>query len=90
MATRTSGQGSGKRPASRSGSRTASSKRSPAGSRGRAAPRPAPKRPVATGQDPISWFFLVIGKLVIGMWMLLANGVGAAARALGQGARDLD
>ncbi|XVQ88306.1 DNA translocase FtsK 4TM domain-containing protein [Microbispora siamensis] len=92
MATRTSGQGSGKRPASRSGSRTASPKRSPAGSRGRAAPRPkpAPKRPVGTGQDPISWFFLVIGKLVIGMWMLVANGVGAAARALGQGARDLD
>ncbi|MGI5160116.1 DNA translocase FtsK [Microbispora sp. CA-102843] len=90
MATRTSGQGSGKRPASRSGSRTASPKRSPAGSRGRAAPRPAQKRPVGTGQDPISWFFLVIGKLVIGMWMLVANSVGAAARALGQGARDLD
>ncbi|MGW5259521.1 DNA translocase FtsK [Microbispora sp. NPDC004025] len=90
MATRTSGQGSGKRPASRSGSRTASPKRSPAGSRGRAAPRPAPKRPVATGQDPVSWFFLVIGKIFISMWMLVANGVGKAARGLGQGARDLD
>ncbi len=33
---------------------------------------------------------MVIGKLVIGMWMLVANSVGAAARALGQGARDLD
>ncbi|WP_182904375.1 DNA translocase FtsK [Microbispora sp. H13382] len=90
MATRTSGQGSGKRPASRSGSRTASPKRSPAGSRGRAAPRPAPKRPVATGQDPVSWFFLIIGKIFISMWMLVANGVGKAARGLGQGARDLD
>ncbi|MBX6382063.1 MAG: DNA translocase FtsK [Microbispora sp.] len=94
MATRTSGQGSGKRPASRSGSRTASPKRSPAGSRGRAAPRPAPRparrRPVATGHDPISWTFLIIGKIFIGMWMLVANGVGMAARAIGQGARELD
>ncbi|KAA9375704.1 DNA translocase FtsK [Microbispora cellulosiformans] len=95
MATRTSGQGSGKRstPRSgqRSGSRTAAPKRSPAGSRGRAAPRPAPrKRPPATGHDPISWVFLVIGKVVIGLWMVVANSLGMAARALGQNARDLD
>ncbi|MEU8195463.1 DNA translocase FtsK [Microbispora amethystogenes] len=95
MATRTSGQGSGKRstPRSgpRSGSRTPAPKRSPAGSRGRAAPRPAPrKRPPATGHDPISWVFLVIGKVVIGLWMVVANSLGMAARALGQNARDLD
>ncbi|GIH68714.1 DNA translocase FtsK [Sphaerimonospora thailandensis] len=92
MATRTSGQGSGKRPTPRSGSRTASAKRS--ASRGRAASkpaqRPAQKRPVAAGQDPISWVFLIIGKLVLGLWSLIANALGVAARALGQGARDLD
>ncbi|GGO07049.1 hypothetical protein GCM10010116_14060 [Microbispora rosea subsp. aerata] len=90
MATRTPGQGSGKRPSSRSGSRTASPKRSPAGSRGKTTPKSAPKRPVATGHDPISWTFLIIGKIFIGMWMLVANSVGMAARALGKGARDLD
>jgi S-DNA-T family DNA segregation ATPase FtsK/SpoIIIE len=33
---------------------------------------------------------MMIGKLVIGLWLLLANGIGGAARALGQGARELD
>lgn len=32
----------------------------------------------------------MIGKLVVGLWMLLANGLGAAARALGNQARELD
>jgi S-DNA-T family DNA segregation ATPase FtsK/SpoIIIE len=92
MATRTPGNGSGKRPNSRAGSRAASAKRAPAGSRPRAgsASKSAPKRPVATGQDPISWVFMMIGKLVIGLWLLLAHGMGGAVRALGQGARDLD
>ncbi len=43
-----------------------------------------------THQDPISWVFTMIGKLVVGLWMLLANGIGSAARALGKNARDLD
>ncbi|GAA0928661.1 DNA translocase FtsK [Nonomuraea longicatena] len=43
-----------------------------------------------THQDPISWVFTMIGKLVVGLWMLLANGIGGAARALGSSARDLD
>ncbi|MBP2702757.1 DNA translocase FtsK [Microbispora sp. RL4-1S] len=104
MATRTSGQGSGKRPTQRNGSRTASAKRPTASSRGGARggtpvsrsrgparpSRPAPRRPVATGQDPVSWFFLMIGRLVIALWLVLAHGVGGVARALGQGARDLD
>ncbi|WP_285704362.1 DNA translocase FtsK [Microtetraspora sp. NBRC 16547] len=92
MATRTSGKGSGKRPTPRTGSRPAPAKRTPAGSRGRSGSgsRPAQKRPVATGQDPVSWVFLMIGRLVIGLWSLVAHGMGSAARALGQGARDLD
>ncbi|MEU6712597.1 DNA translocase FtsK [Nonomuraea sp. NPDC046802] len=32
----------------------------------------------------------MIGKLVVGLWMLFANGIGSAARALGKNARDLD
>ncbi len=43
-----------------------------------------------THQDPISWVFTMIGKLVVGLWMLLANGIGSTARALGKNARDLD
>ncbi len=43
-----------------------------------------------THQDPISWVFTMIGKLVVGLWMLLANGIGSTARALGKNARELD
>lgn len=32
----------------------------------------------------------MIGKLFMGIWMLLAGGIGSAARALGQNARELD
>ncbi|MBN6053269.1 DNA translocase FtsK [Nonomuraea sp. RK-328] len=32
----------------------------------------------------------MIGKLVVGLWMLVANGIGGAARALGKNARELD
>ncbi|MFF3668156.1 FtsK/SpoIIIE family DNA translocase [Microtetraspora malaysiensis] len=99
MATRTSGNGSGKRPTPRTGSRPAAAKRTPSGSRGRSGSgsrpsgsgsRSARSRQVATGQDPVSWVFLMIGKLVIGVWSVIANGMGSAVRALGQGARDLD
>ncbi|SEF64317.1 DNA segregation ATPase FtsK/SpoIIIE, S-DNA-T family [Nonomuraea solani] len=43
-----------------------------------------------THQDPISWVFTMIGKLIVGLWMLLANGIGSTARALGKNARELD
>ncbi|WP_214109533.1 DNA translocase FtsK [Acrocarpospora catenulata] len=95
MATRTSGSGSGKRPAARSGSRSgarpgsrpASAKRTPPPKR---VIKPAAKQPVASGGDPISWVFMMIGKLVIGLWNMLAGVAGRAARGLGQGARELD
>jgi S-DNA-T family DNA segregation ATPase FtsK/SpoIIIE len=32
----------------------------------------------------------MLGKLVVGLWMLLANGIGSMARALGKNARELD
>ncbi|MEV0590980.1 DNA translocase FtsK [Nonomuraea cavernae] len=49
----------------------------------------ARKQPM-THQDPISWVFTMIGKLIVGLWMLLANGIGSTARALGKNARELD
>ncbi|MCA2185276.1 DNA translocase FtsK [Nonomuraea cavernae] len=48
------------------------------------------RKPPMTHQDPISWVFTMIGKLVVGLWMLLANGIGSTARALGKNARELD
>ncbi|GAA4199543.1 DNA translocase FtsK [Streptosporangium oxazolinicum] len=93
MATRTSKGSSGKPPgkgaSGRSGAsraRTAPARRTPAG-RPRStsqARRPSPQH------DPISWVLIMIGKLFMGIWMLLAGGIGGAARALGQNARELD
>ncbi|MFB9677860.1 DNA translocase FtsK [Streptosporangium vulgare] len=93
MATRTSKGSSGKPPgkgsSGRSGTsqaRTAPARRAPAG-RGRSASqarKPSPQH------DPISWVLIMIGKLFMGIWMLLAGGIGGAARALGQNARELD
>ncbi|GAA2910969.1 DNA translocase FtsK [Streptosporangium fragile] len=48
------------------------------------------RRPARAQPDPIGWVFTMIGKLFVGIWMLLAGGVGSAARALGQNARELD
>ncbi|WP_329425136.1 DNA translocase FtsK [Streptosporangium sp. NBC_01495] len=93
MATRTSKGSSGKPPgkgsSGRSGAsqaRTAPARRAPAGRpRGASqARRPSPQH------DPISWVLIMIGKLFMGIWMLLAGGIGGAARALGQNARELD
>ncbi|MDF5754022.1 DNA translocase FtsK [Spongiactinospora sp. TRM90649] len=70
-----------RRSASASGSRAASS-------RGKAAP--ASRKQGALHQDPISWVFGMIGKLFVGVWLLIAGAVGSAARALGNSARELD
>ncbi|MEU8267094.1 DNA translocase FtsK 4TM domain-containing protein [Sphaerisporangium sp. NPDC049002] len=92
MATRTSKstpKGSAKRSTS---SRTSPAKR-PTGTRAagaRAGGRPPARRPASAPPDPISWVFLVIGRLFIGVWLLFANGIGTAARAFGQQARELD
>ncbi|MEV4568290.1 DNA translocase FtsK [Nonomuraea sp. NPDC049419] len=47
------------------------------------------KSPV-THPDPITWVLTMIGKLIVGLWMLFANGIGGAARAVGKNARELD
>lgn len=91
MATRTPKSAS-KGPAKRS----TSSRSSPAKRGGTSAGRPKAKatasgrKPPMTHQDPISWVFTMIGRLIVGLWMLFANGIGSAARALGKNARELD
>ncbi|NUR88583.1 MAG: DNA translocase FtsK [Nonomuraea sp.] len=81
MATRTPKSAS-KGPAKRS-----ASTRSRPAKRGSSA---SARKGQVTHPDPISWVFTMIGKLVVGLWMLLANGIGSAARALGKNARELD
>ncbi|MCG5211815.1 DNA translocase FtsK [Streptosporangium sp. KLBMP 9127] len=91
MATRTSKgtqRGTQKGPAKRSTSARATPAKRASGGRARSA-APA-RRKGALHQDPISWVFTMIGKLFIGVWLLFAGGVGSAARALGQGAKELD
>ncbi|TMR10401.1 DNA translocase FtsK [Nonomuraea turkmeniaca] len=91
MATRTPKSAS-KGPAKRStSSRSTPAKRtgtSAGGSRTRGAA--SGRKPSIAHQDPISWVFTMIGKLIVGLWMLFANGVGSMARALGKNARELD
>ncbi|MFB9720310.1 DNA translocase FtsK [Planobispora longispora] len=94
MATRTSKGTSGKTPAkgapgrSRSTpARTAPARRASAARAKSASP---PRRPSGSQPDPIGWVLTMIGKLFVGIWMLLAGGIGSAARALGRNARELD
>ena len=54
-----------------------------------AAPRPAPpRRPSRPG--PLARFIAGIGRLLRAVWLGIAHVLGAGARALGRGARDLD
>ncbi|MEU8248566.1 DNA translocase FtsK [Nonomuraea sp. NPDC048916] len=81
-----------KGPAKRSTSpRSTPAKRgSTSSGRSRAKGAASARKPPMTHQDPISWVFTMIGKLIVGLWMLLANGIGSTARALGKNARELD
>jgi len=51
--------------------------------------RPAP-RAVRTGRGPIATFFDAVFKAVSAVWLGIAHGIGAVARGIGRGARDLD
>ena len=56
--------------------------------RGRsAAPRPAARRATP---GPVPRAFAAFGRLLRAVWLGMAHGVGAVARAMGRGARDLD
>ncbi|NUR86397.1 MAG: DNA translocase FtsK, partial [Nonomuraea sp.] len=91
MATRTP-KSSSKGPAKRSASPRSTPAKRPAAAAGRPRPKAsaAGRKSSVTHPDPISWVFTMIGKLVVGLWMLLANGIGSTARALGKNARELD
>ncbi|RJL26554.1 DNA translocase FtsK [Bailinhaonella thermotolerans] len=89
MATRTS-KGSSKGAAGRA--RASGSGRA-AGGAGTGAGKkrpPARKGAAPQQQDPIGWLFSMVGKLIAGVWLVIAHAVGGAVRAFGQGARDLD
>ncbi|MFF4415024.1 DNA translocase FtsK [Streptosporangium sp. NPDC001559] len=93
MATGTSKGASGKTPAKGSGRSGSSAPRTAPVRRAattRAKPAPRSRRPPGPQHDPLGWVFTMIGKLFMGVWMLLAGGIGTAARALGQNARELD
>jgi DNA segregation ATPase FtsK/SpoIIIE, S-DNA-T family len=51
--------------------------------------RPAP-RAVRTGRGPIARLCDGVARLVVTVWMGLARGIGAVARGIGHGARDLE
>ena len=81
-------------------SRTASSKKKPTrkpaarrggGGKGAASRnrRPAP-RAVRTGRGPIARFFDTFFRGVAAVWLAVAHGIGAVARGIGHGARDLE
>ncbi|QFY07107.1 DNA translocase FtsK [Nonomuraea phyllanthi] len=89
MATRTPKSAS-KGPAKRSTSSRSTPAKRGTSSAGRSRAASSRKPASVTHQDPISWVFTMIGKLIVGLWMLLANGIGSTARALGKNARELD
>ncbi|MBE7325647.1 DNA translocase FtsK 4TM domain-containing protein [Nocardioides sp. Y6] len=51
--------------------------------------RPAP-RAVRNGPGPVQRTFVALGRGLLALWMAVAHGVGAVARSVGHGARDLD
>src|SRR3954452_2333851 len=74
-------------PASRSrASGSGRTKRKPASTKSR---RPAP-RAVRSGQGPVARIFGAVGHGIRSAWLGVAGGVGAGARRIGQGARDLE
>ena len=51
--------------------------------------RPAP-RAVRNGPGPVARFFQALARGLVAVWLGLAHGIGALARSIGRGARDLD
>jgi len=76
----------GKRPAKGSARKPAPRGRSKAGNRGPGGRRYSPPPPTNPIVILIGW----VASVISGLWMALAHTVGAAARAIGRNARDLD
>ncbi|MEP9383096.1 DNA translocase FtsK [Nocardioides sp. KR10-350] len=58
--------------------------------KGKGTARRQPPRAVRSGRGPVAQLFDAIFKAVATIWMGVAHGIGAVARAIGHGARDLD
>ncbi len=90
---RAAGAKSGSSTRSRSTKKPTSSKRAPASrSRGatkRPASRPAP-RAVRNGPGPVARVFQALFRGIAATWLAIAHAVGAGARRVGRGARDLE
>ncbi|WP_435769551.1 DNA translocase FtsK [Nocardioides sp. SYSU DS0651] len=54
-----------------------------------AARRPAP-RAVRNGPGPVSRAFVAFGRGLAAIWLAVAHGIGAVARSIGHGARDIE
>jgi DNA segregation ATPase FtsK/SpoIIIE, S-DNA-T family len=79
----------------RNRSRTASNKkrtpaRKPARGKGPTRNRRPAPRAVRTGRGPIATFFTALFRGVAAVWLAVAHGMGAVARRVGHGARDLE
>jgi S-DNA-T family DNA segregation ATPase FtsK/SpoIIIE len=89
MATKTSARprpAAKRKPAARKPAPRRAASRKPAPARKPAARR----RPVRRGPGIPTRVVRAFGRALVGLWMLVAHGVGAMARSVGGGARDLD
>jgi S-DNA-T family DNA segregation ATPase FtsK/SpoIIIE len=101
MATRTPGGSKGSSGTRGTTSRGGTARKPAAGKPAARRPAPgkrtpaAPKRPAAKARkpqkpDPLARLILGVWRLVGGLWVLMAQGMGSLVRTFGQGARDLD
>lgn len=100
MATRTSSPTASRSrttPSSRSGakkttssrSRSTTTKKKPPAKKSSSARRPAP-RAVRSGPGPVLRAFTALGRGVVALWLAFAHTVGAVARGIEHGARDIE
>ncbi|HWJ67580.1 MAG TPA: DNA translocase FtsK, partial [Nocardioides sp.] len=99
MATRTSSPTASRSrttPSSRSGAKKTTSSRSrgttkkkPAAKKSTSSRRPAP-RAVRSGPGPVLRAFTALGRGVTAIWLAFAHTIGAVARGIGHGARDIE
>jgi S-DNA-T family DNA segregation ATPase FtsK/SpoIIIE len=88
----TNGDGRGTNGGRATGARTPAQRGGPAtrGAAKRPARKPGGKRAPAKRPPASARVLRALARAVAGLWTLLAHGLGATARALGSGARDLD
>ncbi|MBU2697551.1 DNA translocase FtsK [Pimelobacter sp. 30-1] len=80
---------SGAKKTASSRSRSTTTKKKPAAKKSASARRPAP-RAVRSGPGPVARLFTALGRGVVAVWLAFAHGIGAVARGVGHGARDIE